>query len=151
MLRDLAAHVPSPDKPADPTYPFRLLNRRMMHVVNSAYNARGAAGHPNVNPAFLNSTDLAALDLARGDLIEIESRHGVIRSIVDVDDELLNGTVSMMFGFGGPPEDDARVQEIGSSVARLLSTTDFYDPYSGQPLMSNVPIRIRAVGPTSSK
>jgi hypothetical protein len=53
-----------------------------------------------------------------------------------------------MFGFGGPPEDDARVREIGSSVARLLSTTDFYDPYSGQPLMSNVPIRIRAVAPT---
>src|SRR6202008_4554088 len=43
MLRDLAAHVPSPDEPADRTYPFRLLNRRMMHVVNSAYNARGAA------------------------------------------------------------------------------------------------------------
>jgi len=142
MLRDLAAHVPSPDEPADPTYPFRLLNRRMMHVVNSSYNARGAAGHPNVNPAFLNATDLAALDLAEGDLVELESPHGVIRSIVGVDDELRNGTVSIMFGFGGPPEDDARVREIGSNVARLLSTTDFFDPYSGQPLMSNVPIRI---------
>jgi anaerobic selenocysteine-containing dehydrogenase len=120
----------------------------MMHVVNSAYNARGAAGHPNVNPAFLNATDLAALGLAKGDEVEIESPHGVIRSIVDVDDELRNGTVSIMFGFGGPPEDDVRVREIGSSVARLLSTTDFYDPYSGQPLMSNVPIRIRAVATT---
>jgi anaerobic selenocysteine-containing dehydrogenase len=151
MLRDLAAHVPSPDEPADPTYPFRLLNRRMMHVVNSSYNARGAAGHPNVNPAFLNATDLAALGLAEGDLVELESPHGVIRSMVGVDDELRNGTVSIMFGFGGPPEDDARVREIGSSVARLLSTTDFYDPYSGQPLMSNVPIRIRAVAPMRSK
>jgi anaerobic selenocysteine-containing dehydrogenase len=145
LLRDLAAHIPSPDEPADATYPFRLINRRLMHAVNSSYNARGAEGHPKVNPAYLNATDLAALDLAKGDEVEIESPHGVIRAIVDVDGDLRDGTVSMGFGFGGPPQDDGRVREIGSSVARLLSTTDFYDPYSGQPLMSNVPIRIRAV------
>jgi anaerobic selenocysteine-containing dehydrogenase len=147
LLRDLAAHVPFADEPTNTDYPFRLINRRLMHVVNSSYNAHVAAGHPNVNPAFLNADDLLALDLDKGDEVEIESPHGVIRAIVDVDRDLRSGTVSMGFGFGGPPQDDARVREIGSSVARLLSTTDFYDPYSGQPLMSNVPIRIRAVSP----
>jgi anaerobic selenocysteine-containing dehydrogenase len=147
MMRDLGAHVPSTEAPDD-SYPFRLINRRMMHVVNSSYNARGVAGRPRVNPAFLNAIDLAALDLAKGDEVEIESPHGVIRAIVDVDRDLRDGTVSIMFGFGGPPEDDDRVREIGSNVNRLLSTTNFYDPYSGQPLMSNVPIRIRAVTTT---
>jgi anaerobic selenocysteine-containing dehydrogenase len=151
MLRDLAGHVPSPDNPADATYPFRLINRRMMHVVNSSYDARGAAGHPKINPAFMSATDLAALDLVTGDEVEIESPHGTIRAIVALDGDMRDGTVSMMFGFGGPPGHDARVREIGSPVARLLSTTDFHDPYSGQPLMSNVPIRIRAVTATSSK
>jgi anaerobic selenocysteine-containing dehydrogenase len=96
----------------------------------------------------MNAADLAALDLATGDEVEIESPHGVIRAIVAADGDLRAGTVSMMFGFGGPPQDDGRVREIGSNLARLLSTTDFYDPYSGQPLMSNVPIRIRAVTTT---
>ncbi|QRP42937.1 molybdopterin-dependent oxidoreductase [Amycolatopsis sp. FDAARGOS 1241] len=150
MLRDLAAHAPTSDEPADTTYPFRLINRRLMHVVNSSYNAHCADGYPPVNSAFLSANDFAALDLAKGDEVAIESAHGVIRAIVDVDRDLREGTVSMAFGFGGTPLDDARVREIGSSVARLLSTTDFFDPYSGQPLMSNVPIRIRAVEKHSS-
>ena len=144
MLRDLAEYAGA-HTADDPAYPFRLLNRRMAHVVNSSYNARVAARHPAVNPAFLNAADLAALELAKGDEVELESPNGTIRAIVDVDNGLRPGTVSMSFGFGGTPEQDDQVRRIGSSVARLLSTTDFYDPYSGQPRMSNVPVRIRAI------
>ena len=170
MLADLAPHAPdAPDAQAGAAavgpageYPFRLLCRRMAHVVNSSYNARVAGGHPGPNPAFMNSTDLAALGLAKGDLVEIESAHGAIVAVADVDHGLRAGAVSMSFGFGparddGPAGDDApdgpaddahaadrrEVRSVGSSVARLLSTSDYYDPYSGQPRMSSVPIRVR--------
>jgi anaerobic selenocysteine-containing dehydrogenase len=147
MLADLSAHVQYDAEAGGQSdaYPFRLLCRRMAHVVNSSYNARVAGGHPGPNPAFLNSADLTALGLVKGDEIEIESAHGTIVALADVDDGLRLGSVSMSFGFGAARDSDHRqVRSVGSSVARLLSTSDYYDPYSGQPRMSSVPIRIRA-------
>jgi anaerobic selenocysteine-containing dehydrogenase len=147
MLADLAVHArpdTGDDGRGDP-YPFRLLCRRMAHVVNSSYNARVAGGHPGPNPAFMNSADLTALGLVKGAEIEIESAHGTIVALADLDDGLRVGSVSMSFAFGGARDDDHRdIRSIGSSVARLLSTRDYFDPYSGQPRMSSVPIRIRA-------
>jgi anaerobic selenocysteine-containing dehydrogenase len=146
LLADLAVHArPDTDAGRGDPYPFRLLCRRMAHVVNSSYNARVAGGHPGPNPAFMNSADLTALGLAKGAEIEIESAHGTIVALADVDDGLRVGSVSMSFGFGGARDDDHRdISSVGSSVARLLSTRDYFDPYSGQPRMSSVPIRIRA-------
>lgn len=145
MLADLTGHVRyDADDRADP-YPFRLLCRRMPHVVNSSYNARVAVGRPGSNPAFMNSFDLMSLGLVKGQEIEIESANGKIVALADVDDGLRNGSVSMMFGFGAARDDDHRsIHSVGSSVARLLSSSDYFDPYSGQPRMSNIPIRIRA-------
>jgi anaerobic selenocysteine-containing dehydrogenase len=147
MLADLAVHAnpdAETDAHADP-FPFRLLCRRMAHVVNSFYNARVAGGHPGPNPAFMNSADLAALGLVKGQEVEIESAHGTIVALADVDDGLRAGTASMSFGFGGARDGDHRdIRSVGSSVARLLSTRDYFDPYSGQPRMSSVPICIRA-------
>jgi anaerobic selenocysteine-containing dehydrogenase len=147
LLADLAVHAsadPDADGRGDP-FPFRLLCRRMAHVVNSSYNARVAGGHPGPNPAFMNSADLTALGFVKGAEIEIESAHGTIVALADVDDGLRVGSVSMSFAFGGARDDDHRdIHSVGSSVARLLSTRDYFDPYSGQPRMSSVPIRIRA-------
>ncbi len=146
LLADLAGHAAPDADGADGRYPFRLLCRRMAHVVNSSYNARVAAGHPGPNPAFLNSADLMALGLVKGQGIEIESAHGTIVAVADVDDGLRAGSVSMSFGFGGARDAGQRdIRSVGSSVERLLSTRDYFDPYSGQPRMSSVPIRIRAV------
>ena len=146
MLADLAVHArPDADAGRGDPYPFRLLCRRMAHVVNSSYNARVAGGHPGPNPAFMNSADLTALGLVKGAEIEIESAHGTIVALADVDDGLRVGSVSMSFAFGGARDADHRdIRSVGSSVARLLSTRDYFDPYSGQPRMSSVPIRIRA-------
>jgi anaerobic selenocysteine-containing dehydrogenase len=146
MLADLAVRAQSDAIAAghgDP-YPFRLLCRRMAHVVNSSYNSRVAGGHPGPNPAFMNSADLAAVGLVKGQEIEIESVHGTIVALADVDDGMRVGSVSMSFGFGAARDaDQLQVHLVGSSVARLLSTRDYFDPYSGQPRMSSVPIRIR--------
>jgi anaerobic selenocysteine-containing dehydrogenase len=146
LLADLAVHGQRDADGQDDPYPFRLLCRRMAHVVNSSYNARVAGGHPGPNPAFMNSADLMTLGLVKGQEIEIESAHGAIVALADVDDGLRAGSVSMSFGFGGARDAGHRdIRSVGSSVARLLSTRDYFDPYSGQPRMSSVPVRIRAV------
>lgn len=138
MIADLArAAEPSPD---DATYPFRLLNRRMMHVVNSSYNERALNGHRSYNPAYLHPDDLAALGLQPGDAVLIRSAHSEVGVIVEADGALRPGTVSISFGFGHAS--GGSIQDFGSNVARLLSTSDLSDPYSGQPRMSNVPVQI---------
>jgi anaerobic selenocysteine-containing dehydrogenase len=91
----------------------------------------------------MNSADMTALGLVKGQKIEIESAHGKIVALVDVDEGLRDGSVSMAFGFGGARDDDQRhIGTVGSSIARLLSTSDYFDPYSGQPRMSSIPVRI---------
>jgi anaerobic selenocysteine-containing dehydrogenase len=146
LLADLTVHAQYDDAGQGDPYPFRLLCRRMAHVVNSSYNSRVAAGHPGPNPAFMNTADMRALGLIKGQEIEIESAHGKIVALADVDDGLRAGSVSMSFGFGGARDADHRhIHTVGSSVARLLSTRDYFDPYSGQPRMSSLPIRIHAV------
>jgi anaerobic selenocysteine-containing dehydrogenase len=147
LLADLKAHARAGADAGDggDAYPFRLLCRRLPHVVNSSYNSRVAGGHPGTNPAFLNSADLTALGLVKGQEIEIESAYGKIVALVDADDGLRDGSASMGFGFGGARDDDHRdIHTVGSSIARLLSTRDYFDPYSGQPRMSAIPVRIRA-------
>jgi hypothetical protein len=54
----------------------------------------------------------------------------------------------MMFGFGGAPDRDREVAQIGSSPNRLLDTDAMFDRFTGQPRMSNVPVRLeKAVRP----
>ena len=52
----------------------------------------------------------------------------------------------MPHAFGDAPtrENDARVREIGSNTGRLTSVERDYDPYSGIPLMSSIPVRVEA-------
>jgi hypothetical protein len=57
--------------------------------------------------------------------------------------------VSMAHGFGGDPTDDSHIVDTGSSVNRLIPVNVVYERYSGQPLMSNVPVNIeRAPAPS---
>jgi anaerobic selenocysteine-containing dehydrogenase len=124
-------------------FPFRLLCRRMPHIVNSSYNARAAAGRGSENAAFVHPDDLAEMALTPGDLVEIESAHAAVTAVVDADPALRRGTVSMSFGFGSPPCKDHLARTLGASAARLLSTREDPDPFSGQPVMSSVPVALR--------
>lgn len=147
MMADLSAFLTGgmPRTPTDEAYPFRLLCRRLNHVYNSVRNVTGADGGRTYNPAYLHPDDLVALGLADGALVSIVSARGTIPAIVRPDDTVRPGTVSMAFGFGGPPETDELVTRTGSSTNRLISNDEVFDPYIGQPRMSNVPVAIRPV------
>lgn len=48
----------------------------------------------------------------------------------------------MSHSWGDVPESDEEFLRIGSTTGRLIANDEMYDPYSGQPRMSNVPVSI---------
>jgi hypothetical protein len=51
----------------------------------------------------------------------------------------------MAHGFGDSPERDAEHAEIGSPTNRLVDCTRDYDPITGIPRMSAIPVSIERV------
>ena len=77
--------------------------------------------------------------------IMLEEDYIEILGIVEAEEGLRMGVVSMPHGFGDAPDpdNDLRVREIGSNTGRLSPVDRDYDPYSGIPLMSAIPVRVR--------
>ena len=94
------------------------------------------------NPAFLHPDDLAALGIAPGDVVEITSDHASIRGVAAAAPELRRGVVSMAHCFGDVPEHDERLLEIGSNTGRLVDNEAHFDPHTGIPRMSAIPVSV---------
>jgi len=65
---------------------------------------------------------------------------------VHEDPYLSRGVVSMSFGFGVADDPSANPAEFGSNPNRLISVDEVFDPYTGQPRMTNVPVKISMSG-----
>ncbi|WP_235538502.1 molybdopterin-dependent oxidoreductase [Sphingomonas sp. Root710] len=146
MMRDLAEAFETIDVARDLAegHAFRLMCRRQ-HQLNSSLQIPAVDRGKPGNPAYMHSTDMARLGIADGDLVEISSSRSAIPAVAMTDDELRPGTVSMAQCFGDTPEFDDRVREIGSCTNRLLWNDRVYERYSGQPLMSNVPVNVKPI------
>ncbi len=154
MLADLAAVADARDVvDAAEGYPYRLLCRRMIHTFNSnGQELDGLRSRWAYNPAFMHPEDLEREGLAKGDLVEIASKSGSILGIVEPDETLRRGIVSMVHSFGGlPGKQDKQVREWGTNTGRLLRVDEDMDRYTGQPRMSNVPVRVRAAEPVGGE
>ncbi|WP_255525226.1 molybdopterin-dependent oxidoreductase [Mycolicibacterium sp. BK634] len=139
MMSDLAALLGSTD--GDVEYPFRLISRRAPHVMNS----RSQTLPPkrlSYNPAFLHPEDLVQLEIADGDHILVESPHAAVLAIASPDASLRRGLVSMSHNWGFLPEMTDDVRRVGTNTGVLVANDGEFDPYSGQPRMSNVPVRV---------
>jgi anaerobic selenocysteine-containing dehydrogenase len=130
LMADLAALGEQPPE-ASERFPFRLLSRRLMHVLNSSHNIATTNRGRSHNIAFCNAEDLARLGIGDGDRVEITSERSVIVAVAGIDNGLRPGDISIAHAFGVSPTN------------RLLSVSARYDRYSGQPLMSNVPVQLR--------
>ena len=90
----------------------------------------------------MHPDDLAALGLTSGDMVCITSSRASILGVVAAEAGLRRGLVSMSHAFGDIPERDAEVREIGATTARLVSVEHDYDPYTGIPRMSAIPVGV---------
>ena len=139
---DALATNGAPAWESDAAYPFRLICRRMNHVYNSSYNLAVTNRGTPFNSAYIHPDDLTDLGLTPGDLVDISSDKGAVVAVVDADRWIRRGLVSMAYAFGGGLDTDHLVRSIGTSPNRLIADDQVFDPYLGQPRMSNVPVRI---------
>lgn len=124
-------------------YTLRLISRRLKHVLNSTgQHIAGLRAKGGTNHAYMHPDDLKSLDLRDGDLVDIRSPRASIRGVVATSDDLRPGVVSMAHSWGGTPEDDGSVREIGSPTGRLADLRS-YDAITGIPCMSAIPVSVQ--------
>jgi anaerobic selenocysteine-containing dehydrogenase len=149
MMDDLdAVSRAAADRTTEPDtseFPFRLICRRMQRHFNSSWIGPSTNRGRGYNPAYMHPDDLRDLGLQPGDSVELSSARSMIPAVVEADDTLRRGLVSMAHGFGDAPDRDDEFREIGSPVGRLLDGTDFLDAYCGHAKMSDVPVAVRAM------
>jgi anaerobic selenocysteine-containing dehydrogenase len=126
-------------------YAYRLVSRRLPDVHNSAgRDIPKLVRKYSYNPAFMNPADLETLGLSSGDVVEITSDYSSILGVVEAEEAIRIGVVSMPHGFGDAPggDQDKDVHTFGSNTGRLSSVERDFDPYSGIPLMSAIPVNV---------
>jgi anaerobic selenocysteine-containing dehydrogenase len=146
--QELAAAHTDLQASSNSEFPLLLISRRMKNTYNSTgpelslLKSKGTT-----NPAFLHSQELAALDIADGDIVEVYSRHGQIPAVARASDDIRPGVISMSHCWGGSPDPqakaDAQVREIGSNTNRLIDNREHAERYSGMARQSSIPVAIR--------
>ena len=124
-------------------YPFRLVSRRLKHVLNSTgTELPGLARKGTTNPAYMHPDDVAELGLESGDVIEISSPMASLLGVVEAADDVKRGVISMAHSWGGRSLTDEKVREIGSPTSRLVSTDVGHDPVTGMVVSSAIPVAV---------
>ncbi|MDP6978046.1 MAG: molybdopterin-dependent oxidoreductase [Myxococcota bacterium] len=125
-------------------FSHRLIARRLREVCNSVgQDFPTLRAKRPYNPVFMNPEDLAVLGVESGDLVEIESADGCIQGIAEAAPDVLRGVVSMSHSWGGLPDPDASPPERAGATSALIDTERIYDPVSGIPRMSAIPVNVR--------
>jgi len=99
------------------------------------------------NAAYVHPTELTRLGFSAGEVVQIESEHSRILGVLEPDDTVRPGVVSMSHGFGDDPAVEADVHAVGSCTSRLVSTDHHVDPLLGMPRQSAIPVRLRPLPP----
>ena len=127
-------------------YSHLLISRRLKHVFNSSgQQLEGLRKKGTTNPAYIHPDDLAALKLSSGGLVEIESAAGTLLGIVEAAEDIKPGVISMAHAWGDLPDNGGEVRTQGSSTNRLVDDDRTYNPITGMPRMSAIPVNLRAV------
>jgi anaerobic selenocysteine-containing dehydrogenase len=124
-------------------YPFRLVSRRLKHVLNSTgTELPGLARKGTTNPAYMHPDDVAELDMVGGDLVEITSVSGRLIGVVEPAEDVKRGVISMAHSWGGRSLTDEKVRDIGTPTSRLVSVDAGHDPVTGMVVSSAIPVAV---------
>jgi anaerobic selenocysteine-containing dehydrogenase len=141
-LRQIAAETAAVSQ----DYPYRVISRRMRDVLNSCWHENDKLKRQfATNPAFMNPADMADMGLAQGDIVEIESVRASIRGVVEAADDVKRGCLAMTHAWGAAPGEDDDPRVAGANTGRLTAVDQDFDPYTGIPRMSAIPVRLRRV------
>lgn len=147
VVAELGEVAEAPAPALGDAYPFRLVSRRMKHVVNSLGRELPVlAAVGTTNPAHLHPTDLAALGIEPGELVRIESPHGEVLAVAASGDDVRPGVVSMSHAWGGGSGATDHVRVAGAPTNRLVSAAVGFDPVTGMAVQSAIPVRVSRAG-----
>lgn len=127
---------------------FSLVSRRTLRSMNSwLNNSPRLVKGPERCTLSMHPTDAAGLGLDAGRQVEITSRIGQIRAVVEVSDAMMPGVVSLPYGWGhdrpGARLSVAR-ERAGVSMNDLTDERQ-YDHVSGTSVLDGIPVTIKAV------
>ena len=147
-LEDLARSKPAA---VDTAYPYRMISRRLHDVLNSCWHEDPVLqGRVRYNSAFMNPADMTREGIVGGDVIALTSNRATINAIVEAEAGVKPGCISMSHAWGGNPGEDDNPFLLGANTGRLTSVDSDYDPYSGIPRMSAIPVRLQHVAEITS-
>jgi anaerobic selenocysteine-containing dehydrogenase len=125
---------------------FRMITYRMKEAYcTQGQNLPSLRKKRSFNPVLMNPQSMAALGVADGDLVAIESDHGRLEGIVEATEDLAPGVIALAHGWGDP-SDDRGVREKGCNVQRLIPDDRRYDPITGLAQQSAVPVNVSRAG-----
>lgn len=146
MMEELAGYAAKLGEPIeDSDFPFRMIGRRMTEMHNSNWHEdpvqRKRVPH---HPAFMNPEDMAQLGLEDGQPVEVESARAMISCVARTDKTVRAGCVSIPHSWGTNPDEQEDPLGAGGNTGRLTDNEAQFDKRTGIPLMSSIPINIRA-------
>ena len=126
-------------------FPFRLIGRRLKHVLNSlGREIPGLARVGTTNAAYMNPLDMRDLSLSDGELVRITSPSGEVVGVAEGSDTIKRGVISMSHSWGGSiTDEDVRLH--GTPTNRLCTVESGRDPINGMAIQSAIPIAVTKV------
>jgi anaerobic selenocysteine-containing dehydrogenase len=124
-------------------YTHLMVVRRTRELMNSlGKDVEGIRKRAKFNPACMNPADMAAMGLKDGDAVTVRSSDGAIAAVVQGDETLRRGVVSMSHGWGALPEEAASYESAGSATSRLIGRGHRIERINAMPQMTAIPIAI---------
>jgi anaerobic selenocysteine-containing dehydrogenase len=146
MLDELADIAASPLNPYedDNAFPFRIISRRLNDMHNSNWHDSPRLSRKwRYNPIFMNPDDMERLGVGTGEVVEIESARAAIYCVVEAAPDVRSHCAAIPHSFGGNPDEPEDPYVSGGNTGKLSDVEQDYDPYTGIPLMSGIPVRIK--------
>lgn len=129
---------------AGDNFDFRLITYRIDDVYcTQGQNMPALRKRVAYNPVLMNAEDMAAKNLADGDLVMVRSGFGEVEGIAEAAAELPRGVIGLGHGWGDPSEPGGP-REKGSNVQRLVDDDKHYDLLTGLAQMSAIPVNVSA-------
>jgi anaerobic selenocysteine-containing dehydrogenase len=136
---------PSGGYGGDDRFTHRLISRRTLELFNSTGDHLPRLRQRSLSSAaFMHPLDLQRLGVRAGEIVRIESDHACIDAVATASTDVPSGVISMAHARGGLPHGDS--DEVDrSSTNRLVSTERDFEPLSGIPRQSAIPVNVRAL------
>lgn len=128
---------------ADDRFPMILMaGERRAYNANTIVRDPGWRKTDSDGAVRVHPEDAGRLGVEAGDRVMIESAGGAIDAVVELNDQMLPGVVSMPHGYGlSYPDPSGDRQQSGPYINQLTSS-DHCDPMSKTPYHKHVPVRL---------